>query len=85
MTLVDRMSSYIPSFSDASIRRPLTLTDIALVILFYYAHAVAAMLPGTFWFRVALLPINLWPAWSSTVSLDVAQYLASTLGVTGKL
>ena len=83
MTLMERLSSHIPSFPDASIRRPLTLKDIALVILFYYVHAVAAMLPGTFWFRVALLPINLWLAWSAAVSLDVAQYLANTLGVTG--
>jgi hypothetical protein len=78
---MDRLYSHIPGFPDASLRRPLTLTDIALVILFYYVHAVMAMLHGTFWFRVALLPFTLWLAWSSAVSLDVAQYLADAVGV----
>jgi hypothetical protein len=82
MALLDRVYSHIPSYPDASIRRPLTPTDIALVVLFYYAHAVMAILPGTFSFRVALLPFTLWTAWSSAVSLDVAQYLVNILGIT---
>ena len=85
MALMDRVSSHIPSFPDATLRRPLTLTDIALVILSYYPHAVMAMLPGTFWFRVALLPFTLWLAWSSAVSLDLAQYLTNTLGITASI
>jgi hypothetical protein len=40
-----------------------------------------AMLHGTFWLRAALLPITLWLAWGSAVTLDLAQYLANTLGV----
>jgi hypothetical protein len=76
---MERGSSYI--LPDTSLRRPLTLTDIAPVILCYYAHAIMAMLPGTFWLRVALLPITLWLAWTSAVTLDIAQYLANTLGV----
>lgn len=79
---MDRVFLHIPRFPDASLRRPLAPTDIALVILFYYPHAVMAMLPGTFWYRVALLPFTLWLTWSSAVSLDFAQYLANTLGVT---
>lgn len=59
------------------------MVDIALVILSYYAHGVMAMLPGTFWFRVALLPFTLWLAWSSAVTLDFAQYLANALGAAG--
>lgn len=82
MALIDRASSYLP---DASLRRPPTLIDIALVILSYYAHAVMAMLPGTFWFRVTLLPFTLWLAWSRAVTFDLAQYLANALGVSNSL
>ena len=80
MTLIDRAFSHLPDFPDASLRRPLTIIDIALVILSYYAHAVMAMLPGTFWFRVMLFPFTLWLAWSRAVTLDFAQYLANALG-----
>jgi hypothetical protein len=80
---MERVSSHMPQIHlpDASLRKPLTLTNVAPVLLCYYAHAIAAMLPGTFWLRVALLPITLWLAWSSAVTLDIAQYLANTLGV----
>ena len=78
---MDRLSSYIPSLPDASLRKPLTLTGIAPVVLCYYTHAVMAMFPYTFLFRIALLPFTLWLAWDSAVTLDVAQYLANTLGV----
>jgi hypothetical protein len=80
---MEGVSSYVPQIHlpDASLRKPLTLTDVVPVLLCYYAHAITAMLPGTFWLRVALLPITLWLAWSSAVTLDVAQYLANTLGV----
>jgi hypothetical protein len=81
MALMVRVSTHIPGYPDASLRKPLALTDVALVVLFYYAHAVMAMLPGSFWFRVALLPFTLWTAWSSAVSLDVAQYLVNTLSI----
>ena len=59
---MDLLSSYIPSLPDATLRKPLTLTDVAPVVLCYYAHAVMAMLPYTFWLRVALLPFTLWLA-----------------------
>jgi hypothetical protein len=85
MTLIDRASSSLPGFPDAGLRRPLTLIDIALVILSYYAHAVMAMLPGTFLFRVTLLPFTLWLAWSRAVTLDLAHYLANALGVASPL
>jgi hypothetical protein len=75
------LSSYAPSLPDASLRKALTLTDVGFVVLCYYAHAVMAMLPYTFWFRVALLPFTLLLAWNSAVTLDVAQYLANTLGL----
>jgi hypothetical protein len=35
---------------------------------------------GTFWFRITLLPFTLWFAWSLAVTIDIAQYLANTLG-----
>ena len=85
MTLMDRAFSHLPGFPDASLRKPPTLLDIALVILSYYAHAMMAMLPGTFWFRVTLLPLTLWLAWSRAVTLDLAQYLANALGVANPL
>ncbi len=85
ITLIDRASSHLPGFPDASLRRPLTLVDIAFVILSYYAHAVMAMLPGTFWFRVTLLPFTLWLAWSRAVTLDLAQYVANVFGVASPL
>jgi hypothetical protein len=75
------MSSYLPAVPDASLRRPLTLTDVVPVVLCYYAHAVMAMLPHTFWLRVALLPVTIWLAWDKGVTLDFAQYLANTLGL----
>jgi hypothetical protein len=75
------LSSYIQNLPDASLRKPLTLTDVVPVVLCYYAHAVMAMLPYTFGLRVALLPFTLWLAWNSAVTLDVAQYLSNTLGV----
>ncbi|KAI9462681.1 hypothetical protein F5148DRAFT_982658 [Russula earlei] len=78
---MDHLYSYMPGVPDASLRRALTLTDLALVILCYYAHAIMAMLPRTFFFRVALLPVTLWLTWTSAVTLDVAQYLVNTLGL----
>ena len=54
---------------------------MALVILPYYAHTMMAMLPGAFWYRVALLSFTLWLAWSREMTLDLAQYLANALCV----
>jgi len=80
MTLMDRAFSHLPGSPDASLRRPPTLLDMALVILPYNAHAMMAMLPATFWFRVALLPFTLWLARSRAVTLDLSQDLANALG-----
>jgi len=73
--------TYIPGFPDASLRRALTLTDIAPIILCYYAHAVLAILPNTYWLRVALLPVTEWFVWHAAVTLDFSKYLAGTLGL----
>jgi len=78
---MDLIYSYFPPLPDASLRKPLTISEVAPVILCYYAHAVMAMLPYTFWFRIALLPFTVWLAWDSAVTLDAAQYLTNTLGV----
>ena len=78
---MNRIFSYLPPLPDASLRKPLTIAEVAPVILCYYAHAVMAMLPYTFWFRVALLPFTVWLAWDTAVTLDAAQYLANTLGL----
>lgn len=82
---MDQVYAYIPRIPDASLRKPLTPTDIAPVILCYYAHAVMAMVPGTFWLRVALLPVTEWLAWNSAVTLDFSQYLASAFGLSSSL
>jgi hypothetical protein len=44
--LIDRVSSHIPAFPDANPRRPVTPTDIALVIMCYHAYAVMTVLPA---------------------------------------
>ena len=79
---MEQVYSFIP---DASLRRGLTLTDIAPLILCYYAHAVLAMLPGTYWFRVALLPLTEWLVWNAAVTFDFSKYLAGTLGLENPL
>jgi hypothetical protein len=73
------------AFPDASLRRGLTLTDIAPLILCYYAHAVLAILPNTYWFRVALLPFTEWLVWDAAVTFDFSKYLAGTLGIENPL
>ena len=50
-----------------------------------HAHAVMAILPGTFWLRVALLPVTAWLVWTSAVTLDFSQYLASAFGLSNAL
>ncbi len=82
---MDQIYAYIPSIPDASLRKELTLADLAPVILCYYAHAIMAILPGTFWLRVALLPVSEWLVWNTAVTLDFSQYLASTFGLSNPL
>ena len=82
---MDQLSTFIPSFPDATLRRALTLTDIAPVILCYYAHAVMAILPNTYWLRVALLPVTEWFVWNSAVTLDFSKYLAGQFGLENPL
>ena len=78
---MDEAYAYLPGFPDASLRRALTLTDIVPVILCYYVHAVLAIVPNTYWLRVALLPVTEWFVWNVAVTLDFSKYLASTLGL----
>jgi len=79
---MEQVYAYMP---DASLRRGLTLTDVAPVILCYYAHAVMAMLPGTYWLRVALLPVTEMFVWYSAVTFDFSQYLAGPFGLENSL
>ncbi|KAH9038806.1 hypothetical protein EDB85DRAFT_2273009 [Lactarius pseudohatsudake] len=79
---MDQLYAYLPGTSH---RKELTPADIAPVILCYYAHAVMAILPGTFWLRVALLPVTEWLVWNSGVTLDLAQYLATMFGLPNAL
>ncbi|KAH9038805.1 hypothetical protein EDB85DRAFT_1932291 [Lactarius pseudohatsudake] len=79
---MDQLYAYLPGTSH---RKELTPADIAPVILCYYAHAVMAILPGTFWLRIALLPVTEWLVWNSAVTLDLAQYLATMFGLSNAL
>ncbi|KII89859.1 hypothetical protein PLICRDRAFT_91011 [Plicaturopsis crispa FD-325 SS-3] len=68
-----RLDHLIP---DPSQRHALTLdaalTDFLPFLLCYYATAVLALLPNTFYIRVALLPISLWNAFRIATTLDLA-------------
>jgi hypothetical protein len=44
-----------------------------------------AILPGTFWLRVALLPVTEWLVWNSATTLDFSQYVASAFGLSNAL
>ncbi|KAH9170114.1 hypothetical protein EDB89DRAFT_2244289 [Lactarius sanguifluus] len=44
-----------------------------------------AILPGTFWLRIALLPVTEWLVWNSAVTLDLSQYLATMFGLSNAL
>ncbi|KAI9443868.1 hypothetical protein H4582DRAFT_1042651 [Lactarius indigo] len=79
---MDQLYALIPSINH---RKELTLADIAPIILCYYAHAVMAMLPCTFWLRIALLHLTEWLVWNSAVTLDLSQYLASMFGLSDAL
>ncbi|KAH8989919.1 hypothetical protein EDB86DRAFT_2941454 [Lactarius hatsudake] len=75
---MDQLYAYLPGTSH---RKELTPADIAPVILCYYAHAVMAILPGTFWLRVALLPVTEWLVWNSGVTLDPCPLALWAIGL----
>jgi hypothetical protein len=72
------MSTYSPD--PPALRPPLTHATLFPFFLSYYAHAVLAILPNTFIFKLLLLPFILWEGWKCTVRYDYAVLLAQSLG-----
>jgi len=72
------MSTYSPD--PPALRPPLTLAVLYPFLLSYYAHAVLAILPNTFLFKLLLLPFVLWQGWKCAVRYDYAGFLAQSLG-----
>jgi len=65
---------------DLALRQPLTPTAILPLVLGYYAQAVLAILPNTFFLRLLLLPFIQWQAWKCTVGYDFGALLAQWFG-----
>jgi hypothetical protein len=63
-----------------ALRPPLTQATLYPFLLNYYVHAVLAILPNTFLFKLVLLPFILWQAWNCTVRYDYAVFFAQSLG-----
>lgn len=63
-----------------ALRPPLTHAILYPLFLSYYAHAVLAILPNTFLFKLLLLPFILWQGWMCAVRYDHAVFLAQSLG-----
>ncbi|KZP05846.1 hypothetical protein FIBSPDRAFT_966928 [Athelia psychrophila] len=67
------LSSLIPP---ANTRLPVTtdvfLTKLLPPVVAYYLTAVLVILPGTFFLRVAILPLTLWFAFHAVTSVDIA-------------
>ena len=74
---VTLMSIHSP---DLAHRQSVTLAALFPLLLGYYAHAVLAMLPNTFIFKLFLLHFILWQAWKCAIGLDSAESWARLLG-----
>ncbi|TFK28200.1 hypothetical protein FA15DRAFT_634495 [Coprinopsis marcescibilis] len=70
---MDWLSELVPP---PETRLPVNIHNVAHLlvppILFYYATAVLVILPGTFYARLALLPLTLWSAFRASTKLDFA-------------
>lgn len=45
------------------------------VLITYYVTAALTLFPGTFPYRLALLPVNLWLAFRAVITIDIALAL----------
>ncbi|KAI9435071.1 hypothetical protein H4582DRAFT_2100529 [Lactarius indigo] len=68
-------------FPDLSLRHASAITSLIPLCLTYYALAVLAILPNTFFFRLLLHPIVLWQAWGCAMNVDFSAWLAQSLGL----
>jgi hypothetical protein len=67
------------STDSPALRPPLTHAILYPFLLSYYAHAVLAILPSTFLFKLLLLSFLLWQGWKCTVKYDYAVFLSQSL------
>ncbi|KAH9054531.1 hypothetical protein EDB87DRAFT_102641 [Lactarius vividus] len=65
---------------DLTLRQP-SVTAVFPLFLTYYALAVLAILPNTFFFRLLLQPVFLWQAWRCASDVDPSAWLAQLLGL----
>ncbi|SRR5216684_1913188 len=72
--------AFLPSPPDPAARQPFTTTSLLLPYLVHYVLAVLAILPNTFFLKVAVFPILLWQAWDCAVGRDVSVPMANSLG-----
>ena len=71
------MIDFLP---DPSLRQPSAIALIPLIMTFY-AQAVLAILPNTFYFRIVLQPVLMWQAWRCLADVNLAAWLAQSLGI----
>ena len=67
-------------FPDLSLRQS-SVTVVIPLFLNYYALAVLAILPNTFFFRLLLQPVLMWQAWRCVADVDFSAWLAQSLGL----
>lgn len=65
---------------DPAARQPLTITAILSLYAFHYFLAVLAILPHTYFLRLAFVPVVLWQAWYCAVGLDFPAALTKRSG-----
>ena len=71
------MANLLP---DLSLRQP-SVTALVPLFMTYYALAVLVILPKTFILRLLLQPVFVWQAWRCIADVDVAAWLAQSLGL----
>ena len=85
LTIAQRLVT--PTFSemnnllpDLSPRQP-SVTALIPLLMTYYALAVLAILPKTFLLRLLLQPVFVWQAWRCIADVDLAAWVAQSLGL----
>ena len=73
-------STFLPNPPDPASRQPYTTTAFLPLWACHYLLAVLAILPHTYFVRLALVPIVLWQTWNCAVGLDFSAGLAKWLG-----
>ena len=71
------MNNLLP---DLSPRQP-SVTALIPLLMTYYALAVLAILPKTFLLRLLLQPVFVWQAWRCIADVDLAAWVAQSLGL----